>query len=161
MSDDGRLVGRIFEAASEQEPPTFEVIRGSPYTDEKDEGCAHNQFALNERWRKVTCGKCGDVLDAFAVLMRYAEWSQRVKRKKDDAEWAEMKLLRQEMRRLKRLVDVTDDEVGELEACIDRSHTFGKDGPVALDEARKLTRRVERAVRERKLAKKRAKREAR
>ena len=153
----GRVVGRIEKAPDDTGRPRFKVVHGSPYTD-KREGCTHRTYELHVRWRIVKCVECGAALDPFAVLMRYAEWQQEIEHHKHAAQAAEMKLLRENLRRLRRLVDTTDEEIAEIDAVLADSHQGDENGFVVIESAREVGRRIEGAVRERKREKRKKRR---
>lgn len=130
----------------EGESPTFKILRDHQ-RDENIRPCDHRSFVLDEKWMTVTCGECGDRVDAFAALMKYADWWQKMESRRAQMEEAEKNMLRESLRRLSRLRAATEEERDEIARVIGWA---GDSKPVA--ELREVERRIDRAIRERKRA---------
>ena len=144
MSDDCSVIGEIRPDPAGG-PPLFKVIRREAGRwSQPESGCKHGNFKLDEKWSEVTCGECEERLNAFDVLLRYAEWEERYRVDMGAKERAERSLLRESLRRLKRLRDTAPDEQEEIQVILDRYE-------VPLSELRELDRRVTSAVSERKM----------
>lgn len=143
MSERIGIVGEILPGA-DGEPPVFKIIRDDYELSTAGPNvrpCAHGKFILDEKWATVTCGECHQHVDAFSALMHYAEWGKKWKRQRAFAEQAERSLQLAELRRLRNLRDCTPEDCKEIEAAI-------RDGwRIELAKLRELTRRVDRAVR--------------
>lgn len=69
--------------------------------------CTHQSVLVEEPTREVTCAQCGVVLDAFTVLLQYAnrerrfEWSSQDVQREHKARRAQCEQLRAEEKRLK------------------------------------------------------------
>ena len=134
--DDGHVVGSIAPGPDTASPPLFKVIPSGMEKYDKDV-CQHSAFKLSEKWSAVTCGHCGERLDPFAVLMQYAAWWQTFDNRRMEAESAEKRMHEANLRRLKRLRYVTDEEREEIAAALD-------DWPhPRLGELREMSRRIE------------------
>ena len=141
----GGIVGTI-RPSPDGDSPVFEIVR-KDRTDEDVRPCEHSAFKLDERWGTVACGKCKERVDPFAALLRFAEWWEALEHRRRAVQDAEKRLLRVELQRLKRMRDTTPDEVAEIEAAMARYWST----PVA--DLREIERRIRRAARERKFAK--------
>lgn len=69
MSDDGKIIDFLPAAAKVKDEGVFYV--------HKKINCSHTQTIVDEDRRRVTCKNCSSVLDAFAVLLRFARREYR------------------------------------------------------------------------------------
>src|SRR5690606_10949010 len=97
MSDSGRIVGAI-EPNPEGGEPLFTIVRRGDTPPPNVRACPHPRYLLDEEWSTVTCGRCGERLDPFAVLLNYAVWWQRFDNHRAVVEQAERRLHIAELR---------------------------------------------------------------
>lgn len=106
-------------------------------------GCQHEHFELDDQWKTVTCTDCGERLDPFAVLAAHARWWRQLERKKLSADAATRTMITENLRRLRRLRDVTDLEISQIDELLHRG-----DG-VTLQELSAASRRIEGSAQDR------------
>lgn len=120
MKDDS-VVGEI--------RPDEEVVDVFKVKDEYlTDGCDHLMWRLEKRWSKVICENCGEEIEAFDLLLRYAEWEARLAQRRRSAISAERSMLRTSLRGLARRLAATDTEKAEITkalAGIDRYNSKG------------------------------------
>lgn len=147
---DPSIVGTIQPGPDEGAEPLFERLPGY-----KERECEHAAFRLDDKWKTVHCGKCDQPLDPYAVLSQYAEWWEQWEQARNRARSAEKDLHKEALRRLRRLRDCSDEEAAE----IDRALEWQPWNRMDVTETRAMVRRIEKSIRERKRAKRKAKRE--
>ena len=149
----GFVVGVIHRAKDDTEKPEFEIIRrdtsgwASP-PPESVRACQHGKFILDEQWATVTCGRCGEKVDPFSALMHYAQNYQAIERRHEQMVAAETGMHKEELKRLARLRDATDEDRREVERLTGWSFKGG------VNELREAARRIRREISDRKHAKK-------
>lgn len=148
-----KVVAHIRPPLEEGSERVFQIKRRTGYYGDGDT-CRHLRYFLNEEWSTVKCVECGERLDPFAVLMHHATWEVRMDNRRVEVERAEEWMLRESLRRLRRLVDTTDDERAEVVRVLDDYRT-------KLDDLRETAHRIEPLVRKRQDAKSAARREKR
>jgi hypothetical protein len=114
---DMAVIGEIVPPDDENEPPSFRIIKHDFDVQRAGPGvrpCSHGPFVLDEKWSTVTCGKCGQHVPPFNVLLRWAEWDEMAKRRRMGFEDAEKRLHREELRRLSKLRVATDEHRAEI-----------------------------------------------
>lgn len=146
------------------EQPTFRVIarREMFLVDEATwamvRPCAHKHLILDDGMATVTCGDCGERLDAYSIVRRYAEFSEELTRRVWDARHREQAALVADCRRMLKRVCFTD---ADRERYGRRLTMFGSDK--TLEAVREAHREISERVREDKAtrrAKRRTKRPA-
>lgn len=142
---ESQVMGHIRPPFEKGGDRVFKINRRSGYYQKADE-CQHRVYVLDEDWSTVTCDACGEKLDPFAVLMHHAVWEERMDGRRHEIERAEEWMLKESLRRLRRLVDTTDEERAEVIALLDDWRTKAED-------MREPANRIEAAVRARKNAK--------
>lgn len=154
MSTEGRIVGIIHRVKDETEKPEFEIIRREAMSwqqpPENVRACQHGKFILDEKWATVTCGRCGEKVDAFSALMYYALNHQATEQQYDRMVAAEISMHNEELKRLARLRDATEENRKEIERLTGWSFEGG------VNELREASSRIRREIYDRKLAKRAA-----
>lgn len=143
----GFVAGVIIPAKTEGEKPTFEIVpRGRWNRPEPDvRPCEHSRFILDEEWATVTCGTCREKVDPFAALLWYARiYESRIKHEFQRVQEAEKNLHAEELRRLSKLRDASEDERKEIADLLARRYER------TLTEMRDTARRIGRAIADRK-----------
>ena len=124
--NEGRIVGIIRPADEEGAPPVFEVLRRDRYEREADksEECDHKggTYFLDEKWNTVRCSLCNQKLDPFCVLVRYAEWGSRLESKRRECEDAIRGRWIEELRRVRGLKGITEDERAAVTKALMYAH---------------------------------------
>lgn len=115
---DGQVIGTIEPAAEPGEPPLFRIIREYERQPSEPSECDHPAFTLDEKWATVTCSKCNERLDPFAVLRNYANWWERIENRRQMYVETHKKLIVDELRRLRRSVSATDEHVARVDELI-------------------------------------------
>ena len=147
MSDDG-VAGVILPEITLKDgkppkKPLFKVERGGMYEFDPD-NCQHGPFILNDKWKVITCDTCGEKLDPYAVVSQYAEWWDRFASRKAGAEVAEKNMYVANLRRMRRLRSVTEEERDEMDGVLTSVWNAKR------DDCMEMSVRIERAIRERK-----------
>lgn len=140
----GRIVGEIIPQPDGGGPVFRIVNRESHNAGPNIRPCDHSEFVLDEKWATVTCGKCGERVDAFSALLVFAKWEERWRHQEQMAKEAEKRIHVAELRRLSRLRSVTPDEREEIERLLSRHWSLD---PTTLRDA---YRKISRNARERK-----------
>jgi hypothetical protein len=153
--EEGELVGAIRPGPDGE--PTFRIVRREArmYTEREAENvrpCEHHAFILDEKFATVTCGECKSKIDAFAALMLYAEWFERLKHKQYHAESAEKQLYVSLIRQQAKRQALTDDERAEIGEWL-RLHYRA-----SLTDTKKFQSRFEKVLAERRGVKRHARR---
>jgi hypothetical protein len=152
------VVGRILPSNNGGKP-FFEIIRRDEdkwkAPPESVRACNHGPFVLDMKWSTVTCKKCEEKLDAFAVVAAFAEWEGEWRRIEGNAERARCQLWVDELRRLRKLRGATDEEVAEIERTLNQSHAMKSSELVEIGD------RVRNAISDRKHAQRQARRRPR
>ena len=158
--NDAPLVGRIMPDAKGGKP-TFVVLRRDDARYRHDDEmagvrpCAHRRFILDAKWNTVTCAECKERLDAFPVLLRYAEWQEEMEMKRDLANHASVRLYAGLIRDRMRRTSVTPEERAEAEEVLQR-HGYGHD----VEAVKACADKLEKIISQRRQAKRRSKRGA-
>lgn len=141
MSEDGddlgEVVGRIRPGPTTSAPPLFEIVPRRMRRYERDR-CQHSAFILDSEWNEVSCGQCGEILDPYSVLMRYAEWWKEFDNRRIGAEEGEKRMEKANLRRMRRLRHATDKHREEIDALLN--------GWPRLGEIRNASKRIEREI---------------
>jgi len=143
-SADG-VVGSI-QPSPDGGAPLFKILRRECDPSEPNvRPCEHARYTLDEKFATVTCGKCGEHVDPFSVLLRFAEWQEKWKRDMRAAQGAEQRLHIEELRRLRGLRATTQAEAAEINAALDKwAWNTSEEG---LEALRGLRNRIGDAVR--------------
>ncbi len=150
MENEGRIVGIIHQVKDDAEKPEFEIIRRDESWKQPPENvraCQHGKFILDEKWATVACGRCGEKVDAFSALMYYAQNHEAINRHYDRMVAAETALHKEELKRLSRLRDATEEHRQEIGRLTGWSFRGG------VNELRDAVRRIRREILDRKSAK--------
>lgn len=148
--NEGRIAGIIAPIKDGAERPEFEIVRRGHALWREEEACKHGKFILDEQWATVTCGKCKERIDPFSALMHYAANFHEIVRRHEQMVEAEKSCHIEELRRLGRLRDASDEERNEIA----RMTGWNFRGDVG--ELREAVRTIGRAIDERKWAKRSA-----
>ena len=154
---EGFVIGKILPAKSDTDKPEFEIIRraGFKEPDADVRPCAHGKFILDEQWSTVTCGKCREKVDPFSALMYYALNYEATRREHQRLIEQEKSTRTEELRRLGRLRDASDDNRAEIA----RLTGWGFNGTVT--ELREAERRITREINDRRYARREQRRNSR
>lgn len=85
--------------------------------------CAHTPILLDDKWAAVYCGECKEKLDPYSVLSRYAEWYEYLTRKQHQVEEAERSLLRENLRRHRKIRGTHPTDRGLIDGMLSRPQT--------------------------------------
>lgn len=150
MSDESKVIGSIDLAPEPGERPLFTILRNDkPW--EPLPGCAHGSFELNTEWLTITCGKCREKIEPFAVLMAYATWYEKIEARSRSLERQHIGFLREQLGALRERVALSDADREEIRRA---RHTTSKDTTV--EKLTALLRRLNDKLRDAKLSKRRA-----
>lgn len=143
MSDDGFVAGEIIPNG-ERHPARYRIVgRKDDKPGPNVRACPHPHLVLDDRWNTVTCDKCGERLDAYAVLRNDAERLSELRFERAMTERAHADFYRDLLRQTSRRRGLTDGERAEATALLQKY-------PRATSaELKALDRRLERAANER------------
>jgi hypothetical protein len=154
----GEIVGQIrpgFDGGA----PLFKIIRRrdvlTGYGSEGNENvrpCDHASFILDEKFATVTCGECKTQVDAFSVLMWYAEWGEKWKMHRLMSERAEKDVYVALLRQMSKRVALTDDERKEVKTAIRDSYR------IPINDLKILERKISNVLSNRRYDKRKARR---
>jgi hypothetical protein len=152
--NEGRIVGSIRPAEEDGAPPVFAILRRERndfaylhQTEEEIAPCKHDTgtFVLNEKWSTISCSVCKEKLDPFCVLMRHAEWGERLESQRKEIVQAERNRWTEELRRLRTLRGITPEESRALLDVIQSAYSK------APGDLKSLARQTERALSQRRM----------
>lgn len=145
-----KIIAEIRPSEERPDGPPLKIIRRSHSAkyempvDKAVRACQHGKFTLDEKWKTVTCGLCGDKVDPFSVLAYVACWREDFERQRELVTEAEKSLHIEELRRLRKLRGITVTEAKEIDAALsDRWALEAK-------QLGEVSHRIENALKERK-----------
>ena len=137
------IIGTILPTDDREAPPF--VIK--PNDPRSPVACEHREYVLHERWQVVTCGTCGAELAPFAVLQRYAEFSQHLARERQRLHADHAGALVEQLRALAPRVALDDTDRARITALVTVApKRVYVDAPAWIREAAALRDALERKV---------------
>lgn len=148
--DERVILGHIGKLVEELPPtPVIQLFAGRGTTPPPNvRPCEHHAVTLDEEMMTATCQKCGERVEPFAVLLRYAREFERHRNNWRTTQNAHRQLLVAELREMRERRALTSEERAEVEEAM-RSGSVGYYDPerivqqlAALQEATRKFRHI-------------------
>lgn len=144
MSDSDQQIGAAIlgEILGNIPDDLFRVVERGPLFlhDPRNDGvrpCDHRKYVLDDELVVVRCADCKERLEPYAVLRRYAEWFDDLKRMRDNAQHSRWHATGQ---RIRNMLDRSCFTEAERDDYRRRTHLYGKG---ALEEIQRIEKEVE------------------